>query len=118
MDHSIAYVMDLSKNTIVPNTIVLQNAFSEKEENIGLDESLVQNKEQNQLSGYFKHLSDVIKDYQEVVLFGPTSAKTELLNLLKKNHLFKNIKIDVKNADKMTENQQCAFVKDYFNTRG
>jgi len=77
---------------------------------------LIQNKEQNQLSGYFKRLSDVIKDYNEVVLFGPTHAKDELKNILKVDHHFDDVKIEVKPMDKMTENQQEAFVKEYFNT--
>jgi len=72
-------------------------------------------KEQHQESSYYKKLSDNIINYQEVVLFGPTEAKTELLNLLKADHLFENIKIAVKQSDKMTTNQMHAFVRSYFN---
>jgi hypothetical protein len=60
-------------------------------------------------------LGDVILDYEKVVLFGPTDAKNELLNLLLDNHLYDNIKIAVKPTDKMTESQMSVFVKDYFN---
>jgi len=56
----------------------------------------------------------VIKEFDDVLLFGPTSAKNELLNLLRQNHLFEKIKIELKPADKMTENQQQAFVREYF----
>ena len=48
------------------------------------------------------------------MLFGPTNAKTELLNLLKADHHFDKINIETKQADKMTENQQHAFVREYF----
>ncbi len=48
-------------------------------------------------------------------LFGPTNAKTELVNILKSDHHFDKVKIDVKPADKMTVNQQEEFVKEYFN---
>jgi stalled ribosome rescue protein Dom34 len=71
-------------------------------------------KEQHLHSSYYKKLSDAIKNYQEVVLFGPTEAKEELLNLLKNDHLFENIKISIKNTDKMTEYQMHTFVKEYF----
>ena len=71
-------------------------------------------KEQHLQSGYYKKLSETIRNYQEVVLFGPTDAKSELLNLLKGNHLFENIKFEVKNTDKMTENQMHVFVREYF----
>jgi len=33
--------------------------------------------------------------YQEVVLFGPTDAKNELSNMVKTDHLFDEIKIEV-----------------------
>ena len=46
--------------------------------------------------------------------FGPTNAKTELLNMLRTDHHFDKIDIEVKNTDKMTENQEHAFVKEYF----
>jgi hypothetical protein len=42
------------------------------------------------------------------------SAKTELLNLLKADHLFEKIKIETKDADKMTQNEQHAFVREHF----
>jgi hypothetical protein len=48
------------------------------------------------------------------VLFGPTDAKNELLNQIKTDHLFEGIKIEVKNSDKMTEDQMQTFVRDYF----
>ena len=48
------------------------------------------------------------------MLFGPTDAKTELFNLLKADHHFDKINIETKHADKMTENQQHAFVREYF----
>ena len=54
------------------------------------------NKEQQKQSTYFNRIADVIKNYNEVLLFGPTDAKSELLNLLKTDHLFENIKMEVK----------------------
>jgi hypothetical protein len=54
------------------------------------------------------------KKYEEVILFGPTNAKVELMNILKEDQHFNKIKIDVKSTDRMTDNQQVAFVKDYF----
>jgi hypothetical protein len=47
-------------------------------------------------------------------LFGPTDAKNELLNLIKTDHLFEDIKIEVINSGKMTESQMQTFVREYF----
>jgi hypothetical protein len=52
------------------------------------------------------------------LLFGPTDAKVELLNILKADLSFSKIKIETMQSDKMTENQEHAFVKDYFSKRG
>ena len=116
MDHSVAYQMVITNDTIVTNTIESKPKLHDNEENVMKDESHMLNKEQRLLTAYYKKLSDVIKDYEEVLLFGPTEAKNELLNTLKGNHLFEKIRIEVKSADKMTENQRQAFVKEYFKT--
>lgn len=116
MDHSTANIMELSNNKI--ETIVFKStpAFPEQVENLRLDESLMHSKEQVQNAGFYKKLSHKIKDYNEVLLFGPTDAKTELFNLLKQNRQFEKIKISVQPADKLTKNQQEAFVKSFFNS--
>ncbi len=72
------------------------------------------NKEQQLQNGYYLQLGQIIRNYKSVVLFGPTEAKTELFNLLRADHRFGGVKIEVQPADKMTENQQHAFVKAYF----
>ena len=75
---------------------------------------MVHHKEQRQQSDYFKKLGEIVRKYEEVLLFGPTDAKVELLNFLNEDHRFSKVKITVKRSDKMTENQQHAFVRDYF----
>jgi hypothetical protein len=72
------------------------------------------NKEQHRQSDFYKRLGETIRNYESIVLFGPTNAKVELYNILREDQRFENIKIEVKAADKMTENQQHAFVKEYF----
>jgi len=113
MDHSMAHLMEITNDTIAYSTI-LSAPVQEEKQNFGNDESQKHNKEQNKLSGFYKRLSDVIKDFQEVILFGPTGAKTELFNLLRHNIHFENIKIEVKTTDNLTENQMQAYVKEHF----
>ena len=75
------------------------------------------NKEQHKQSEYYKQLGEAIKNYEEVILFGPTEAKVELYNVLRADHQFAKIRIEVEQTDKMTENQEHAFVKAYFSKR-
>ena|ERR1035437_3235763 len=115
MDHSVAHIMDLTNNMIT--TTIVESKFTHQAKELSLNnkgEYLMHNKEQNEQSDYYKKISNAIKDCEEVILFGPTTAKDELLNLLKTDNHFENVKIEVKHADKMTENQQHAFVKNHF----
>ena len=77
-------------------------------------EHMMHNKEQHQQHEYYKKIGAVIRNYSNVILFGPTNAKVELLNVLKADHNFEKIEIEVEKTDKMTENQQHAFVRDHF----
>ncbi len=114
MDHSNADLIEFNTATLQTKTIDSKFTHEVKESTLSKSEQLMHNKEQHQQSEYYKKLGEVIKNYDEVILFGPTEAKTELLNVLKADHLFSKIHIEVKNTDKMTENQQHAFVKEYF----
>ena len=50
-------------------------------------------KEQHEHRDYYKKIGEAIRNYQDVLLFGPTTAKTELFNMLKADHHFEKIKL-------------------------
>lgn len=114
MDHANAHITDRSTEQIATRSIESKFTHEVREQSHSKSEGLEQNKEQHQQADYYKQLGAVIINYDHALLFGPTDAKTELYNLLKADHHFDKIKIDVKTADKMTENQQHAFVKTHF----
>lgn len=117
MDHSTANLIEFTDNKT--ETTEIEAQVGEQDEPLNAsDETMIQNKEQNELSDYFKRISEVIKDYDEVLLFGPTHAKDELNNILKEDHHFDEVKIEIKPADNMTENQQKAFIREHFNITG
>ena len=72
------------------------------------------NKEQQLHEAYFKEISEVILNYDHVLLFGPTNAKSELHNYMNKDLHFKDIIVDIESADKMTDNEKEAFVRKHF----
>jgi hypothetical protein len=114
MDHSNAYLMEFTNDSILTNRVVSEFSKQEAELNHYKGEKLIHKKEQHLQLDYYKKIGDIIRMYQEVVLFGPTDAKNELLNMVKTDHLFNEIKIEVENSDKMTESQMHTFVRDYF----
>jgi hypothetical protein len=113
MDHSVANLIEMWNDQIVKKTLEIAPEFFGPIENLRMNESLI-NKELNYLSEFYQKISNVIKDCDVVLLYGPTNAKTELFNQLIEDLHFDRIRIDVQPADKMTEIQQEAFVKKYF----
>lgn len=114
MDHESAHLMEFTSNPIETKTLLSKFTYEVKEASLKKGEYIMHNREQHQESEYYKELGEIIKRYEEVVLFGPTEAKVELFNVLHANQDFSKIRIMIKNADKMTENQQHAFVREYF----
>ncbi len=114
MDHATAHLIEPTAEKDEMKTIESKFTHDEKEQSLNKSESLMHHKEQREHASYYKELGDVIKNYEEVLLFGPTTAKEELANLLKADHRFEKIKIETKSADKMSTNQQHAFVKEHF----
>lgn len=114
MDHSKAFLLEIANDKFETSSVVSELSDPEAEFNIYKGEKLINKKERHLQLSYYKKVGQIIKNYQEVVLFGPTDAKSELLNLLRTDHLFDDIKIDVANSDKMTESQMQTFVREYF----
>jgi hypothetical protein len=114
MDHSSAHMMEFSTES--HESATLQSSFTHQErvKTLGRSEHSMHNKEQHQQAEYYKKLGEVIKNYDDIILFGPTDAKTELFNLLKADHLFADKNIKVKQTDKMTDNQRHAYVNQHF----
>ena len=114
MDHSEAHLIAQAGDSL--GTTVIKSDFShkDKQETLHRSEYTMHHKEQHLAADYYKKISQVILKYDDIIIFGPTDAKHELFNILSENALFDKIKIDVKQTDKMTENQELAFVRDYF----
>jgi molybdopterin converting factor small subunit len=78
------------------------------------NENRKNNTAQNELNEYFKTLESKLDDYDEILLFGPTTAKEQLYNRLSENKSFSAKTIIVQSSDKMTDNQLLAFVRDFY----
>src|SRR5664279_5363817 len=114
MDHASAHILEYPGDEGIQKTIHSDFTQNEKKETLEKSEHSMHNKEQHQLSGYYKEIGKVIASYDFVLLFGPTQAKSELLNFLRADHRFDQIKIVIKTADKMDVHEQQKFVMKYF----
>jgi hypothetical protein len=114
MDHASAHAIEYPGDESIMGTFHSDFTQSEKKESLEKSEHSMHNKEQHQQSAYFKDLGKLISNYNFVLLFGPTNAKSELLNFLRADHRFDQIKITIRSADKMDLHEQQKFVKKYF----
>ena len=94
MDHSNAHVMEFTTDPITMN--------------------ILHNRSKQQPLEFYERIGEVIKEYQNVLLFGPSNAKGELIAMLNADHQFENIRLETKDSDKMSQNRQHAFVRAHF----
>ena len=72
----------------------------------------------SELKQYFKRILPELVFADEILLFGPTFAKTEFYHFLDSQKLMKGKSIFIKKSDKMDKAALLRFVKDFFvNTR-
>ena len=106
MDDACAHLMELTSDPIEIKTIESKYSHHSKEQSMSMSEKPMYNNQQHEQTEYYKQLAEVIKNYEEIILFGPSNAKVELYNILRADHHFSKIKIEIKQSDKMTKNQQ------------
>jgi hypothetical protein len=114
MDHFMANIIEYTNTARAIKTINSEFNHFEKEKILQKGEIHMHNKEQDMQNEFYAKLREELLNYDNVLLFGATNAKTELSNILKTDNKFANIEMIIKNTDKLTENEQIAFVNDCF----
>ncbi len=114
MDYTSAQLYLFSGETI--ESTLIESAFTKdvKLDSLDKGETTMHNTKQQDQAKYYKEIASAIKEYEHVLLFGGGNAKTELLNVLKDDRHFDKIIIELRPTDKMTSNQEYAFVRDFF----
>jgi hypothetical protein len=114
MDHSIAYLMEFTNNPFEIKTIESKFSIDEKKlKSSKLAADLI-NKERHVLYDYYNKIGEAIKNYKQIVLFGPSDAKMEFFDVLSEDERFVKIKFEIRETDKMSMHQQHDFILEYF----
>lgn len=114
LDHSSARLMEPLANSFITKEVLSGFTHAEMEYALSRSEHLMHQKEQSEHMKYYREIGGHLKHYDEVLLFGPSTAKDELYNILRDDQAFAGIKIHVRSADKLAPNQQEAFIRDHF----
>ena len=116
LDHTTARAVEYNTENQQVQTLKSDLQGLDDQDSAQHSESLLHHKENQHLKAFYKEIIDVLKEYDEILLFGPTTAKTELFNLIREEHKYDHLKIEVKSAEKMSPPEEHAFVVNYFKT--
>ena len=78
------------------------------------NEHQVQMRENEIRSNYYKIIAKRLQYFDEIFIFGPSTAKDELTNLLRENKHFDGKLIHTESSDHITKNQMIARVRAFF----
>lgn len=117
LNYQQAHLIEFTNNPLEIKTIESDFTHEEKLETIQKGEKAMNHKEQREKLAYFKKMGEVIRHYDEVILFGPTKAKDELHNLLIADNHFSKIDLQVAKTDDITLKEQQDFVMHYFSKK-
>jgi len=83
-----------------------------------VDKKMTQRKN-HQMHNYFeKVMHSISSDTGEIYIFGPANAKKHFEKELKKHSQFNSLKLEIESADKMTQPQMVAKIKQHFERNG
>lgn len=116
LDHTTARVIEHTSEIPQVQTLKSDLQGLDDQDRAQHSESLLHHKENQHLKAFYKEIIAIVKEYDEILLFGPTSAKTELFNLIREEHKYDHLKIETRPAVKMTPPEEQAFVNEHFKT--
>jgi hypothetical protein len=116
LDHASACIMQFVNNTIDTETVTSDFNYHAKKKALHKGENTMHHKEQQLRLSYLNTIKDKLKNSKHILLFGATTAKAELLTILKGDAHFNTVKIVTNQTDKMNESQQHIFLKNYTKT--
>lgn len=114
MDHEHAFVTEFTADDMKSTRVLNESANADRNKLSSRGENRTHTKERQLQSSYYNRLSEIMSRYENVVLFGPTTAKNELFNKFTSDPNHARIRLHIEDAGKMTQNQRHAFVRDYF----
>lgn len=116
--------LDNDKALIITNTsenengdYTIQDKVKAKETYGGGSEHSINNAKQSDTLKYFKSVSSLLLNYDEILVFGPGKSQEQFQNHLKEDTQFKSKKITIDSAEQLTDPQIIAKVRDFFKSR-
>jgi hypothetical protein len=116
IDHTQAHIINLIE-TADGNEFRINGKVGAPENHGGGGEHTINNASRGDLHKYLKAVADKLSGIHEVFIFGPGTAQEQLLHTLENDHRFAHAKVSIDKADRLTDGQMVAQVRDYFKHR-
>ncbi len=109
-----ALLMELYNHMIVSRNIVFKPR--ENEESVPYKQfAQSENCEKDKRKlAFYKEIGNIVSNYQQVIIFGPTETKFELYKLLEADKHLNKVKIECVDTIKMSDTQMHDFVLKYY----
>ena len=75
------------------------------------------NSKQGDFVKYFKSVSGLLTNYDEILLFGPGKSQEQFQNHLHEDAHFKTKQITIESAEQLTDPQMISKVREFFKNR-
>jgi stalled ribosome rescue protein Dom34 len=116
--------LDNAKAIIIAHTpaneesgYTIKDKIKAKESHAGGSEHTMNNARHADTIQYFKSVSGLLSNYDEILVFGPGKSQEQFQNHLQEDAQFKNKQITVESAEHLTDPQMIARVRDFFKSR-
>lgn len=112
--------LDSQQATIIATTdqstgdYSIQEKIKAKENHGGGSEHSMNNAKQSDNLKFFKSISAQLMSYDSLLIFGPGKLQEQFQNYLQQDGQFKNKQVNIDSADKLTDPQIVAKVRDFF----
>lgn len=111
MDNNKASV--ITRDSAANDFAILQTIKSDDNRGGGSEHSM-NNAKQGNNTKFFKSISALLHEYDNLLIFGPGKAQEQFKNHLETDAQFSKKKISIDSADQLTEPQMVAQVRNFF----
>jgi len=108
-------ITNTSENDVADYTI--QDKLKAREARGGGSEHSMNNAKHSDSLKYFKALSGLLLNYDEILVFGPGKSQEQFQNHLQEDAQFNSKKITIDSAEHLTDPQMIAKVREFFKSR-
>ena len=95
----------------------ITNKVKAKSPQGGGSEHSMNNAKHSDMLKYFKSISGLLLNYDELLVFGPGQSQEQFQNFLKEDLQFNNTQVTIESNERLTDPQMIAKVRDFFKLR-